>query len=189
MKINRFVLKLVKTSSVTEKKEDVYEAYFSQCPSASEPHMRYDPERRCYYFDTMDQALSARDYLKSHLAERNGDAPLYDVMSEMTPWYDADFVRKTKFTDQEDAIVIPESMAGVENLIQELEKEDLTHGDNDMDRVTGRMAIAIARSGVCGLLHKRGEEWVPISIEEAEIIVQTDPDSITISVGEEDIPF
>lgn len=201
MKKNRVMLKLVNIGDVFASKNDVYEMYFAPCPAINDPHTRYDKEIRCYYFKTMEEAIEARDFLKSHFkllinrGKFSGSIPLYDVMSEMIPWYDCEMDRKRMKScidggsgQEKSFVVIPEEMSGIENLIAELEKEAL--GDDDGDSFTGAVAIAMAEAGIGRLIHKTERGLVVVSVEAAKEIVKTDPNSITIEfIADDGIPF
>lgn len=204
-KINRFILKLASEGGVFADKKTTYEIYFSHSPLTKEPNIRYDRDRRCYYFDNMETAIQAREHLKEHFereikAERmRGYVPLYDVMSEMIPWYDCDFDRKKLQDIVENGkgvefAIIPESMKGVEDLIEELEKEDALNlgfqkelqGDTDADVPKGFDAIRLAEIGIGSLRLISENKAVPVSLEEAKQIASTNPDSIILVM---DDPF
>jgi hypothetical protein len=197
-KINRFLLKLVNENNVVADKKTAYEKYFSHSPLTKEPNVRYDRDRRCYYFNTMEEAIKAKQHLKEHFERElrsekiSGMMPMYDVMSEMIPWYDCDFDRKTLQSMVEngkgsESALIPIEMQGIENLLEELEQDDLNNpdrGDIDMDIPKSEEAIRLAEIGIGVLKHVINGVHISVSIEEAKEIIKTDPDSIILVMDE-----
>lgn len=191
------MLKLVQFSTTVQEKDSIYDVYFSHSSMAQDKLQRYDPDRRCYYFDTMEEALSVREDLKRHFeiqikrGNYHGQVPMYDVISDMIPWYEADFSRKTiqSYANSEnsssEAIVVPGDFQNVEELIDYIEMHSAGDSDKD-DGPTGEEAIHLAESGLGTLRRLQNGTTIPISIEEAKEIAKEDPDSIVLVF---DAPF
>lgn len=201
MKINRFSLRLVNENGVFADKKTAYERYFSHSSLTKEQEIRYDRDQRCYYFDSMEDAIQARDQLKAYFnneiqSERmHGYAPMYDVISEMIPWYECDYSRKNlqNLVDAGKGVEsakIPEDMKGIESLLEELENknsiETKEEGDFEIDVPKSHEAIKLAEIGIGSLKRIVGKTVVSITIEEAKQVVHHDPDSIILVM---DDPF
>lgn len=197
-KINRFLLRLVNENNIVADKKTAYEKYFSHSSLTKEPNIRYDRDKRCYYFNTMEEAMQARQHLKEYFESElrsekmSGMMPMYDVISEMIPWYDCDFDRKTLQNIVEngkgpESVLIPDSMQGIEDLLEELEQDDLNNtnkGDNDMDIPKSEEAIRLAEIGIGVLKYVINGLHISVSIKEAKEIIKTNPDSIILVMDE-----
>lgn len=145
--------------------------------------MNYDKASLGCWFASMGEASSARSRLK-----QIHPRAIYDIYSQPDPWDEAsdmrkDILRRTMEIDPD----APEP---------EIEDDAAIRGDNDMDLLgfleelnptpllSGKDAIAIARSGIGQLMFVRNGVRIPVTCEEAEALAKVTPEAIHLYKSE-----
>jgi hypothetical protein len=145
------------------------------------PNMDYDPSSIGVWFDTMEDALAARDQIKEM-----GIKAAYSVISYDDPWDLVSEMRRIMLEDKENRQIV-------------IDDDDLILGDRDADELltqltpspiaTGEGSITIARLGVGALYFCRDGARMPITLEEAEALARVSPQCVHLyanSKGEEE---